>query len=52
MQRCGSLLAHKYIEVCEGAADFAVSRKFSVLGLDALYPSGTSPLSVMPLPTE
>ena len=47
-----SLLAQKYTDVWERLADFSVRGKFSVLGLETLYPSGTSPFSVEGVPAE
>ena len=39
-------MAQKYTDVWERLADFSVRGKFSVLGLEMVYPSGTSPFSV------
>ena len=47
-----SLLAQKYTDVWERLADFSVRGKFSVLGLETLYPSGMSPFSVEGVPAE
>ena len=41
-----SLLAQKYTDVWERLAEFRVTGNFSVLGLETLYPSGTSPCTV------
>ena len=41
-----SLLAQKYTDVWERLAEFRVRGNFSVLGLETLYPSGTSPCTV------
>lgn len=48
----GTLLAQKYTDVWEGAVDSSLRRKIVTFCLEALYPSGTSPLAEAPGLTE
>ena len=47
-----SLLVQKYTDVWERVAHSTMRGKSSVFDLVTLYPSGSSPFSVTPVPTE